>query len=237
MLNSFDIILPWEYNHCMYKTIYHGSSHIIRKPNLGLGKAYNDFGIGFYCTEDFSGASEWAVKGNKNGFVSSYSIDCKGLRIIDLCGPQYTALHWISLLFNYREFDASTRLMHDAREYISKEFTVDYQGADCIIGYSADSFAFSLTSDFLNGRLSYRNLKNALHDVTGSRQFVLKSNRAFDRILYTGYSPASSAEFYSASGRKGTNIIKKAHLDGDEGDLSISQLLEEGIKSYDMRLR
>ena len=32
--------------------LYHGSNHIIDKPLYGAGKKYNDYGIGFYCTEN-----------------------------------------------------------------------------------------------------------------------------------------------------------------------------------------
>ena len=36
----------------MEKIIYHGSDHIIEKPKFGYGKTYNDYGVGFYCTEN-----------------------------------------------------------------------------------------------------------------------------------------------------------------------------------------
>ena len=48
---AFVIILLWEYNKTMLKTIYHGSDKIIEKPLFGHGKTYNDYGLGFYCTE------------------------------------------------------------------------------------------------------------------------------------------------------------------------------------------
>lgn len=32
--------------------IYHGSDHIIDKPKFGVGKEDNDYGSGFYTTED-----------------------------------------------------------------------------------------------------------------------------------------------------------------------------------------
>ena len=35
----------------MLKKIYHGSESIIQKPQYGFGKKYNDYGLGFYCTE------------------------------------------------------------------------------------------------------------------------------------------------------------------------------------------
>jgi hypothetical protein len=34
------------------KTIYHGSTDIVKVPVFGHGKINNDYGIGFYCTED-----------------------------------------------------------------------------------------------------------------------------------------------------------------------------------------
>ena len=42
-------------------TIYHGSEQIINEPTFGKGKTNNDFGIGFYCTENEDLAKEWAV--------------------------------------------------------------------------------------------------------------------------------------------------------------------------------
>lgn len=32
--------------------IYHGSQQIVEVPRLGIGKKYNDYGQGFYCTEN-----------------------------------------------------------------------------------------------------------------------------------------------------------------------------------------
>ena len=104
----------------MDKKIYHGSSHAVISPGFGEGSAYRDFGLGFYCSEYPLHAAEWAVQRDRNGIVSAYSIRMDGLRIINLCSPQYTALHWLWMLFNYREFDTSLPLVHQAREYISR---------------------------------------------------------------------------------------------------------------------
>ncbi|MGN0722881.1 MAG: DUF3990 domain-containing protein [Treponema sp.] len=32
--------------------LYHGSSKIIEKPVYGAGKPWNDYGRGFYCTQN-----------------------------------------------------------------------------------------------------------------------------------------------------------------------------------------
>lgn len=61
----------------MEKTIYHGSDHIIEKPKFGYGKPYNDYGIGFYCTQNPNMAKEWGVGIDHNGYAmiisSSYT--------------------------------------------------------------------------------------------------------------------------------------------------------------------
>ena len=41
-------------------TIYHGSQQIVEVPQFGVGKPYNDYGQGFYCTESPELAKEWA---------------------------------------------------------------------------------------------------------------------------------------------------------------------------------
>ena len=40
--------------------IYHGSQQIIETPKFGIGRKYNDYGQGFYCTENIELAKEWA---------------------------------------------------------------------------------------------------------------------------------------------------------------------------------
>ena len=42
----------------MIKKLYHGSSNIIEKPLFGYGKPYNDYGLGFYCTDSLEMAME-----------------------------------------------------------------------------------------------------------------------------------------------------------------------------------
>ena len=42
--------------------IYHGSQQIVEKPRFGIGKKYNDYGQGFYCTENIELAKEFLVR-------------------------------------------------------------------------------------------------------------------------------------------------------------------------------
>ena len=58
-----------------FVTLYHGSEQIIEEPTFGKGKANNDFGQGFYCTENEDLAKEWAVSSLRSGFVNRYTLD------------------------------------------------------------------------------------------------------------------------------------------------------------------
>lgn len=50
--------------------IYHASNNIIKKPIYGFGKKYNDYGIGFCCTEHENLAAEWAVDKDNDGYYT-----------------------------------------------------------------------------------------------------------------------------------------------------------------------
>lgn len=221
----------------MGRKIYHGGERIVREPAFGTGRPYNDFGLGFYCTEYPQYAAEWAVGPGRNGFVSSYSIDSDGLRIINLCSSQYNPLHWLGLLFNYREFDLSSDTAYRAREYINKYYSVDIQACDCIIGYRADNRCFMLAQDFLDARIPYMCFRNAVTGDDSNRQFVLKSNRAFDRISFTGYEPAFSGSVFPVKHSREIRALKNIRPTAGKNDFFITDLIEEEVRPYDIRLR
>ena len=221
----------------MDKKIYHGGAKIVRTPAFGIGRQYNDFGLGFYCSEYFQYAAEWAVGPGRNGFVSAYSIDTDGLRIINLCSSQYNPLHWLGLLFSYREFDLSSGTAYKAKEYINKHFSIDNQASDCIIGYRADNRCFMFAQDFLDAKLSYMSFRSILQGDDSNRQFVLKSNRAFDRIIFTGYEPALRDTSFPVRQSREIKCMKSVKPITGGNDFFITDLIEGEIRPYDTRLR
>ena len=91
--------------------LYHGSPEIIKTPMFGKGKSYNDYGKGFYCTEHLELAKEWACTENTDGYANKYEMDTTGLSVLNLSSDEYTILHWLALLMNYRKFRISTPIM------------------------------------------------------------------------------------------------------------------------------
>ena len=217
--------------------IYHGAKQIVREPRFGIGRSYNDFGLGFYCTKNEDRAGEWAVTARDNGFVSVYALNDSGLRTIDLASSQYTILHWLSLLMNYRVFDSSSTTLHLATEYIARNFPVDYQNCDCIAGYRADDVSFTLAQLFLNNELSFQELRKHLTSGDLGTQFVLKSNRAFERISYVGYTAASSKEIYPEKASRQMSVLQSAYKKVGAPGLYISDLISEEVKAYDACLQ
>ena len=119
----------------MILALYHGSGKKIEKPEFGVGNPANDYGLGFYCTQERNLACEWGVAEYRNGFANRYEFETEGLEIIDLNTPRYCTLHWLAVLVGNREFDLKYPQQRLAAEYLAKNFSVDVDKADVIVGY------------------------------------------------------------------------------------------------------
>lgn len=224
----------------MKKKIYHGSSEIIEKPIYGYGKPYNDYGLGFYCTEELDMAKEWGVSHKKDGIANQYEMDCRGLKIMNLNDEKYCILHWLSVLLENREFEVGSVLAAEAKEYILKNFQVDYKSYDIIKGYRADDSYFSFAQDFINGSISYRQLSRAMYLGKLGEQFVVKSRKAFERLQFTGYEVAKSEEWYQKRMLRDRSA-RREYFDVErncrqKGDVYIIQIMDEEMKADDLRL-
>lgn len=220
--------------------IYHGSQRIIEKPVYGGGKPYNDYGPGFYCTESPEMAKEWAVEQDRDGFSNSYELETERLKILNLNDPEYCILHWLAVLLENRYFDIRVPIAKEARDYILEHFHVDYKNKDLIIGYRADDSYFSFAQDFLNNAISYRQLGQAMHLGGLGEQIVLKSKKAFSRIKFTGFELAQSGVWYPQK-KERDDAARRAYFDSrnnrrQKGDLFISQIIDEGMTTDDLRI-
>lgn len=177
--------------------IYHGSRDIIEKPEFGKGNQKNDYGLGFYCTENVELAKEWACSDNEtNGYANQYEIDISECKVLDLREEKYSILNWMALLLKFRTFDVNTPVSMQAKEYILENFYVDAEEYDVIIGYRADDSYFSFAKDFINNTISVEQLAEAMLLGELGTQIVLKSKKAFDAVKYTSYELAECKEYY-----------------------------------------
>ena len=165
--------------------IYHGSDHVIEKPVFRKGRADNDYGIGFYCTESIELAKEWACyERGRDGYANAYTIETDNLHILDLSGKNYHILNWLAILLENRRFSITVPIAHAAKNYIIENFSVNITPYDIIIGYRADDSYFSFARDFISNTISLEQLSRAMRLGKLGEQVVLKSKTAFGLVHY-----------------------------------------------------
>ena len=165
--------------------IYHGSSFVVEKPELSKGKKSNDYGRGFYCTEDVEMAKEWACKGKEPpAFVNVYELDLKGLKVLDLSAEPFTVLNWIAVLLANRTFQLDLEIAVEVRDYLLANFTPPIGDADVVVGYRADDSYFNYAEAFVSNGLSISRLNDALRLGKLGIQVALMSERAFGKLRF-----------------------------------------------------
>lgn len=176
-------------------TLYHGSNHIIKKPLYNFGKKDNDFGVGFYCTQEIELGKEWACQNKGLGIVNKYTLDMSKLNTLYLNTNNYSILHWLSMLVQNREVDDIENI--EALNFLKKNFTIKIEDYDLIIGYRADDSYFTFARDFINDAITLQTLYRAMTLGKLGLQYVLKSKKAFDTIVFNEAIEVSPEMYYS----------------------------------------
>ena len=218
-------------------TLYHGSLERVEQPLLAKGKLTNDYGQGFYCTKNLELAKEWASSGNNNGMANCYEFDTTGLEILNLSAPQYNILHHLALLMKYRMVRLSTPIMKQAYAYLMEHFLLDINRYDVIIGFRSDDSYFSFARAFISNEISLHQLSCAMKL---GEQFVLKTQKAFDRIHFVSGIVVSNAIYAPLRQKRDDSARAIYHAELEAEDLSslfIRDIIKERILQDDPRLQ
>ena len=221
--------------------LYHGSDHVIEKPEYKKGNPNNDYGLGFYCTAQIELAKEWACGEGETGFANCYSLSADDLFVLDLNGSEFHILNWLAILLENRRFTTSAQISKDGREYIEKTYLPKYKKADIMIGYRADDSYFSFARAFLNNTISLQKLEKAMYLGKLGNQFVIKSKKAFDRIIFQKAEPVDVEKYRALrKGRdqKARDEYQKVLASGRIVDEAfLIDIMREGWKNDDKRLQ
>ena len=220
--------------------LYHGSEKIISKPVFGAGKIYNDYGRGFYCTQNIELAKEWACPTQNDGFSNCYELETDGLSTLDLQAKDFCTLHWLAILITNRRFDLDTPIMRQGEYYLKTNFLPNLSEFDVIKGYRADDSYFSFAQAFLSNQISYTQLQKAMKLGKLGEQIVLKSEKAFSLIEFKNYEIADGKKYYVLRQNrmeKARSDYKKSLEDSDISGLFIRDLILQEVKNDDPRLR
>lgn len=177
--------------------LYHGSKIIIKKPQFGLGKATNDYGRGFYCTEHLELAKEWACPRKEDGFANEYEINLKGMKVLDLNGPGMGIMEWLYVLVMNRPVRLESPIQEAGIKWIKSHFAVNTEGCDIIRGYRADDSYFGFVRSFLENGITLSQLSRAMRFGNLGEQVMLKSEKAFSALKFTGYEIAHWTTYHA----------------------------------------
>ena len=163
--------------------IFHGSDHIIKKPEYMGGRADNDYGNGFYTTEYEDRARSWAaLNGNpEKSIVNIYEMEMDDINILDL--NDYGVLAWIAeVIFN-------RGVAQEAASIVGKRLTKLYKqntdSFDVIKGYRADDSYTQVIEAFLLNQINVTEVERLFYKGDLGNQIFLKSQRAFEQIEWT----------------------------------------------------
>lgn len=222
--------------------IYHGSQQIVEVPKFGVGKKYNDYGQGFYCTENIELAKEWACPIKNDGYSNKYRLMLDGMNVMHLTKGEFNILNWLAILLAHRKFDINSPVSNNAREFILNRFMPDTTNIDVLIGYRADDSYFSFAEDFVNNTISLRDLNLAMQLGTLGEQVVLLSKRSFQQIKFIEYEVADYREYYYKRAERDQNARaayknKKKNLQQLMDDIFVLDIMREDMKYDDPRLQ
>lgn len=221
--------------------VYHGSSKIIERPIYGMGNPNNDYGLGFYCTENIELAKEWACSAETDGYANKYMLDVTDLSVLSLTGGEFHILNWLAVLLENRKFRIGGEVAKQAKQYISENFAVDYKKYDVIKGYRADDSYFSFASAFLNNTISLAQLEKAMILGKLGEQVVLMSEKAFDLLSFADVTPAPK-EIYLPKKMARDTEAREAFQQEKTRDFMFTEkyildVMREGWKNDDERLQ
>ncbi len=221
--------------------VYHGSDHVIETPVYKGSKRTNDYGYGFYTTENVELAKEWACANGRDGFANVYELNTDGLAILNLNAPEHNILNWLAILTKYRSYWQSGSIAEEAKDYLQMNFFIDPSPYDIIIGYRADDSYFSFAQDFVAGAISLSKLSEAMHLGKLGEQIVLKSHRAFERIQFLEAQLANAKIYYERKytrDQEARRAYRKTKQTRDilQG-LYMIDIMREGITDGDPRIR
>lgn len=220
--------------------LYHGSDHVIERPVHGAGRLYNDFGRGFYCSQDEELAREWAATHLADGFANRYELDTSDLVALRLDAPGYCVLHWLAVLVAHRTFRLRNPVASRAMRYLMEHFAVNVEGYDLIIGWRADDSYFDFADGFLNNAITVQQLASAMRLGNLGEQIVLKSARVFEpeRLKFCGASVADRSIYAPRRSARNDAAVAEYErlLSLDEAGLYIADIIREGIRDGDPRI-
>ncbi len=187
--------------------LYHGSDHIIKEPSYGYGSTDNDYGCGFYLTEDIEMARLWAVANGspEKAVVNKYEIFVGSFKEYNL--DTFGLLAWVSEIIYNRGL--SNEALKEFGNKLASKYKVNMENADIISGYRADDSYIDIEEDFLLNRFSIEEVEKLYKEGELGRQYCLKSREAFSKIKFLGHEDVDITKYDAKYEKKITDRVQQ----------------------------
>lgn len=210
-------------------TLFHGSPVVVREPSLAKGRPNNDYGLGFYCTENEELAKEWACSEGTDGWANRYALRTEGLKVLRMSSPAFSILNWLAILVRNREIRLHAPIMRRSAAWLLENYAMDLSPWDVVIGWRADDSYFSFARSFLSNTITVAQLERAMRLGKLGEQVVLRSERAFRALAFVSAEPAQWETWYARRHRRDLEARAAFEADeerGDPGGQTIRDLME-----------
>ena len=144
----------------------------------------------------------------------------------------------MAILLKFRTFDLSNEISVQASEYLLKNFYIDVNDYDIVIGYRADDSYFSFARDFVNNTISVRQLSRAMELGNLGKQVVIISNKAYDMLHFKGFETANKLEYF-AKRKVRDEKAREEYLNNTRksgqltNDIFVIDIIRKGLKDGD----
>ena len=148
--------------------VYHGSTEIIKTPDVIHSKKYLDFGRGFYVTSFENQAKKWAIRKGmrqeKNGIINVYELleDWSSLQVLSF---EKENEKWLDFVCGCRK-----------GETLNKDY-------DIVIGNVADDNVFKTVDMYFKGLWSKEKVLEELKYYKMNDQICIVNQQTLSKVL------------------------------------------------------
>jgi len=198
------------------KVLFHGSKFGLKEITPKGSREDCDFGSGFYLGESYSQAASFVYETNASS-VYVFEGDFAGLEKMEFgCEEDWmlAVCYYRGMLDLYKESE------------IIKNIMAKVESADIIVAPIADNKMYYVMRKFGDGEITTMEAKHALSESSLGQQYILRSQKAIDRLKF------KSRMFLSTSERKQFDTIMDERGKEIDTKLKLSQRLYRGKGKY-----
>ena len=180
--------------------LFHGSSSIVRVPDLSISRTDIDFGQGFYLSPEPITSIKWACR-TVSSICNEYEMSFDNLKVHKFELDK----DWLNYVIRNR---AEQTDQHS-----------DFDDYDVLIGAIADDKLFHIIDLYEDGLISVENAIKIMNCMDYGSQYVLKTDKAINNLEYTGH--------FRITGKERTLYKKQYQEDRREASRRTRQMLKE----------